>query len=157
MKRLISLMLFISLCTFSGFAQNNNNVDLSDEIYQIIEIAQLKGLCGYIQGTKPYTQKQVLKAIDEILSNEENLFETEKTFLQEYKDNLTTPKEVKNNLLHFRIKNKTTEQPFSFNYDFGLETSASGGVYNLLERSQWGFDIIPSFNFNGDFSKYVSY
>ena len=85
MKRLISLMLFISLCTFSGFAQNNNNVDLSDEIYQIIEIAQLKGLCGYIQGTKPYTQKQVLKAIDEILSNEENLFETEKTFLQEYK------------------------------------------------------------------------
>lgn len=157
MKRLISLMLFISLCTFSGFAQNNNNVDLSDEIYQIIEIAQLKGLCGYIQGTKPYTQKQVLKAIDEILSNEENLFETEKTFLQEYKDNLTTPKEVKNNLLHFRIKNKTTEQPFSFNYDFGLETSASGGVYNLLERSQWGFDIIPVFNFNGDFSKYVSY
>ena len=37
MKRLISLMLFISLCTFSGFAQNNNNVDLSDEIYQIIK------------------------------------------------------------------------------------------------------------------------
>ena len=27
----------------------------------------------------------------------------------------------------------------------------------MQERSQWGFDIIPVFNFNGDFSKYVSY
>ena len=56
---------------------------MSDEIYQIIEIAQLKGLCGYIQGTKPYTQKQVLKAIDEILSNEEMEFVKE---IEEVKD-----------------------------------------------------------------------
>lgn len=156
MKRFFSLFLFFMLCNFCVFSQNNNNVDLSDEIYEILEIAQLKGDCSYIQGTKPYTQKQVVKAIDEILANN-NLLETEKVYLQEYRERIVNASEIKNNLLHFRIKNQTTEQPFSFNYDFGMETSVSGGVYNLLERSQYGFDIIPSFNFYGDFSEYVSY
>ena len=66
MKRLISLMLFISLCTFSGFAQNNNNVDLSDEIYQIIceaEETPLFSVSDVYSGSNHDLQKAVLSSM----------------------------------------------------------------------------------------------
>lgn len=161
MKKKI-LIFVLSLTSFLFFAQENLTVNLSDPIYDIIEVSQLKGLCNYVIGTKPYTVKQIKKAINEILSTEnvENnlVSKTEIEYLNNYLDSLNkNNKDKKNNFYKVSLSNNREDLPISFNYNLGLETNASGGVYNLKERSQYGFDIIPSFYFFGDFGKNVSY
>lgn len=143
---------------FTAFAQTHNNVYVEDEIYQIIDTAQLRGLCSFMGTSKPYTEYQVLKAINQILDHEDKLKPAEIEYLREYKETHNQKAVEKNpGFMHLKIDNKKEGFPVSFLYDFGLQVNASGGLYTDKKFNQFGVDIIPTINFRGDISKYLSY
>lgn len=157
MKKKILCTVLFSLFV-SGFAQQNLSVDIDDEIYRILETCQNRGLCSFMPGAKPYAQARILSAIDEILEHEGTLSETEKAVLIRYKEDYS-PKENGKvlSVTRVRLQNEIKGVPLSFEYDLGLEASASGGLYTDSSFNQAGFDFIIDFNFMGDISKYVSY
>ncbi len=138
-------------------AQTNLSVPLSDPVYDILEIAQIKGMCSALTASKPYTEKKIVAVIDEILSNESiDLSEKEIEVLTGYRDKYIA-KEQKNNVLHVTLATKNGNQPFSFNYDLSLETSLSTGFYNESKMSSTAFEIIPTVDLYGDITRYLSY
>ena len=48
---------------FYGFSQKNVSVSIYDDIYELIDQAQMKGICSIINSAKPYTRSQISKAI----------------------------------------------------------------------------------------------
>ena len=142
---------------FYGFSQKNVSVSIYDDVYEIIEQAQLKGICSIISGAKPYTRSQIKKAINEIYDSGYELSEKEAKILSFYADKLNKNDEMKNNVFHARVSNNREDLPLSFNYNFGFEMEGSAGLYNKSSYKSMLFEIIPSFTFEGDLSKYLSY
>ena len=66
MKKLLCLLL---VCfSLPLFAQQYDTVDLGDEVYSFILIAEQKGYCSHLSNVKPYTQKYImLYKINEII------------------------------------------------------------------------------------------
>ncbi|WP_027727460.1 hypothetical protein [Treponema sp. C6A8] len=157
MKKL-SLLICICFLSFSNvFAQKNVSVSIYDGVYELIEQAQLKGLCSTISGAKPYTKAQIFKAINEIYDSGYELSEKEAKILAFYVDKMRPNDEMKNNVFHARVKNDNPDLPLSFNYNFGFEMVGSLGIYNKSSYKSYLFELIPSFTFEGDLTKYLSY
>ncbi|MBD5412779.1 MAG: hypothetical protein HDR51_08565 [Treponema sp.] len=67
-KRTVFVILLFALeCLL--FAQTNTTVDVNDEIYDILSNAESRGLCTTLSEVRPYTEKYILKKLDEILGN----------------------------------------------------------------------------------------
>lgn len=148
----LSLLLFSSFC----FAQRNNTIDISDEIYPILENLQIRGLVKPMIGQKPYTQRLILEKIDEAL-NTDKLMKSEKTFLEKWKAEKETPPVMDLKKLFIRKEHISEKFYASFNFNTGFETSASGGLYTKDFFNQWGFDLIVKFGFYGDMTEKFSY
>lgn len=157
MKKIILSVLALFLCIEFAFAQKNLSVRVDDEIYSILEIAEMKGFCGFLPGAKPYTVSRIFKAIDEILEHEDELKPSEVEILENFKARYEINPEKKNSARHLAVQTKDEKYHFSFLYDFGIESNVSGGIYNDSEFNSVGFDFCPEFNFRGDITKYVSY
>ncbi|EID84087.1 hypothetical protein MSI_24720 [Treponema sp. JC4] len=158
MKKLSVLVLVSILGITNLFAQKNISVSIYDDVYEIIEQAQLKGLCSTISSAKPYTRAQITKAINEIYDSGYEMTEREAKILGFYVDKLRPNEEVKNNIFHAQVKNDNPELPLSFNYNFGFEMEGSIGLYNESDYNKsYLFELIPSFTFEGDLTKYFSY
>lgn len=157
MKKLSVLILVCILGITNLFAQKNISVSIYDDVYEIIEQAQLKGLCSTISSAKPYTRAQITKAINEIYDSGYEMTEREAKILGFYVDKLRPNEEVKNNIFHAQIKNDNPEIPMSFNYNFGFEMEGSVGLYNESSYKSYLFEIVPSFTFEGDLTKFFSY
>ena len=154
----------VCVCSFLLFAgiaggasaQTNLSVPLSDPVYDILDIAQMKGLCRPLTAARPYTEKKIVAVIDEILSNEAvDLSDKEADVLLGYREKYAA-RERKNNVLHVTLE-RGGAQPFSLNYDLSLEMSFSTGLYNKGEMNSTGFDLIPQVDLYGDVTKYLSY
>ncbi len=141
----------------SQIALKNNSVPLTDDIYQVLDYYEIKGLLSPLGTAKPYTLGRILDAIDEICEKKNQLTDTEYEYFEEFKKNHVPQYDLKNWLGHCAISNKSEKLPVTFLYDFSLETAVSGGVYNNSDFNTMGYDIIPSFDFSGDITKYVSY
>ena len=157
MKKIILSIFALFLCMEFCFAQKNLSVSVDDEIYSILEVAEMKGFCGFLPGAKPYTVSRIFKAIDEILEHEDELKPSEIEILENFKAKYEINPEKKNNVKHLAIQTNDEKYHFSFLYDFGLESNVSGGIYNKSDFNSVGFDFYPEFNFRGDITKYVSY
>ena len=89
MKRKI-LMIFFIFINFSIFSQTNVCVDIDDEVYSILNIAEVQGLCTPLLNVKPYTQKYILKKIEEIKNNiykseyQTNVMSSEVEYIENY-------------------------------------------------------------------------
>ena len=88
MKTNLWVVFYILLAVFSApvIAQTHASVPLENQIYYILEQAQLRGLCSPLSGIRPYTQSVVVSAIGEILDskNNERLTPTEREILERY-------------------------------------------------------------------------
>ena len=157
MKKIVLSVCALLLCAGFTFAQKNLSVDVDDEIYNVLEIAEMKGFCSFLPGAKPYTVSRIFKAIDEILEHEDKLKPSEIKILENFKDKHEVNSEKKNSASHLAVETKDEKYHFSFLYDFVLEGSVSGGIYNKSDFNSVGFDFMPEFNFRGDITKYVSY
>jgi len=157
MKKIFLLLVTLCLISFSVNSQTNLSVDLSDDIYEILDVAQMRGACSTLMAAKPYTQKQIVKAIDEILESDVKFSEVEIEILHRYREKYVPKKYEKNNGLHSRLENGSEKFPMSFNYNFAVTSEISGGIYNNSDFNSFGYDIMPEFNFTGDLGKNVSY
>ena len=81
------VFVFLSFA-FYGFSQKNASVSIYDDVYELIEQAQLKGICSTISGAKPYTKSQIQNAINEIYDSGYELSEKEAKILAFYVDKL---------------------------------------------------------------------
>lgn len=162
MKKKVSVFVFCLVFITSVFSQTHKSVELSSELYRIIDYASLKGYISSLPYQKPYTNQQIKNAIFEIFDSDYELSDYELKIITEYLEkieNLNKKDESKkNNILHSRLKNSDEAKiPVSFVYDFSLTTNVSGGLYTKTDFSQYGFDIIPQLDFSGDISKYLSW
>ncbi len=94
-KFIVAVCVFFQLALV--FSQNFVSVPLDDEVYFILENAQIRGLCSPLSGAKPYSRDVVLNAIDEILSSEvkgfAGLTEREREVLMKVRSSFETPEE----------------------------------------------------------------
>ena len=148
--------IFLILSIFS-FAQKNTSVPLTDDIYQILDYYQIKGLLSPMGGAKPYTLARIYDCIDEIMASKDKISDKEFEYLEDFKTKYEADYDKKNWLGHCALKNDSEKLPVSFLYDFSTEASASGGVYNNSDFNSMGFDFIISFDFKGDVTKNLSY
>ncbi|MDR2746325.1 MAG: hypothetical protein LBB77_02660, partial [Treponema sp.] len=45
------------------WAQSHGSVAVEEEVYYILELAQMRGLCDPLPGVRPYSKRQVLYAL----------------------------------------------------------------------------------------------
>lgn len=158
MKKVI-LAIFSFFVLLTGvYAQRFTNVSIDNEIYELLDYAQLKGYCSYLIGTKPYTESVVLKALNEVLEHQDSLKDVEVKVIQNWVNEHSDRSEVK--VLKkgkYRIDNHNENFPLSFDFNYGLETFVTGGLYTNSSIDQYGYDIMPEFQFTGDFSKWMSF
>ena len=90
---------FIIFCAFllssvTIFAQSNSTVTLRDDVYELLDIAESRGLCSTLKIEKPYTQNYIVSKLEEIYKNLEKsddyLSKTEAEVVKQYIDRFTT-------------------------------------------------------------------
>ena len=158
MKKVFFLLIILISVNFV-FAQTNNTVNVFDDIYNVIDQAEIRGFCGPLPGARPYTEKKILSILDEILEYEENLSSTEIQIINGYQNKCKRNDEENKKKLGtiFFENNDWTSVPLTFQINYGLETNVSGGVYNTSEYNSYGFDFMPKFGFSGDIGNNFGY
>ncbi len=158
MKKIIVLLTcLISLC-FAVTAQTNATVSITDEIYELLDVAQKKGLCSPLNSYKPYSKSQILTSLREIYDNSEKMTEQEIKIIEHYLIQYEpSEKEGKNNFFNASLKNSNENFPVTFNYKSEFELVYSGGLYTNSDFNSWGMDNMYKINFDGDIGKGLSY
>jgi len=165
-------------------AQTHISVPIENPVYFVIEQAQLRGLCGYLPSTKPYSRAMILKVIEEILASDPvhefaKLKENERNILEQFKKDFTPDRNGVNltrgtassehvwNDIYF-----SSEFGVGLDFDFGLGyyAFAPGYTYNEGDNPFFygaahpssgdlykDFNIIPTISFIGDLGKSASY
>lgn len=134
------------------YAQSHNSVPLDDEVYPILELAQIRNQCEQLITTRPYSLKTVLGALDQISKSE---FST-----QEEKDIA---------LRHMERLTPQIHEPWYMDLTFRHESEGEllnnievGGkveseMSTNLNEPQFGGDVWLTAFIRGDLSKYFSY
>jgi len=153
-----------ALFVFSGaalFAQTYAAVPLEHPVYQIITQAELRGLCRAMPKVKPYSEKAVINAINEIIaasdaSDTPLLSKTERDILFDTLERFKR-KSGKDGLrggYYYEGKGKIRT---TADLTFKADIFASGGIYNNKDDDQWGFTFLPTVSVRGDFGTQLSY
>lgn len=156
---LMFILLFVSTFVFS---QENITVDITDDVYTILNIAEVQGLCSKLSNPKPYTQKYIVQKLNEIKNNlDESDSKFKKTELKVIDSYLKKYDKRKKGIdwlkLSFSIDNNNEKTPISFNVYDSVYSVFSTGRYTNKNYNSSGFEFVNNFNFNGDISKYFSY
>ena len=162
MKKIFLFVLLLS-CSFFVFAQANASVDIDDDIYSILSIAETKGLCKPLLNVKPYTQNYILEKVEEIKNNiensnyKDNIKNSEIEYLEKYIKKFETKIGFDFQNLSYRIQNNNEKFPVSLEFNDEVNILGSAGVYKNSTQNAVGFDFYNDFNFVGDITKYFSY
>lgn len=157
------LMIFISFFMFTAFAQQYATVDLGDDVYSFLIIAQEKGYCERLSNVKPYTQKYVITLLNEIKDNlyskhrESKFYDSEMETVQFYLDRYYKQEGIDFNRMSYRKEDDNNGFPLSFEFNNTFETFVSSGVYTDSKLNSTGFEVFNNFNFLGDIGKNFSY
>ncbi|MDR2491407.1 MAG: hypothetical protein LBD20_08405, partial [Spirochaetaceae bacterium] len=148
--RILYVLIIFSAVNNYIFAQTNTSVPLSDAVYQIIDHAELRGLCGPLPKVKPYSRTTVLRILGQIESAdsgryllsgaERETIRLAKARLQKEETGLHLAKGF------YRLQTETGNGTrISAEAGFGLETRLSGGIY--LQDSEHGAGFVPGLDF----------
>ncbi|MBQ9630620.1 MAG: hypothetical protein IJR49_03440 [Treponema sp.] len=160
MKKLSILILLIVVANLS-FAQTHASITVEDSVYEIIDNAQLRGLCNPLPSVKPYSELSIKKAIEEILVNAGR---KEKRVLTKIEEQI-----LYDCLSKFERKQGFDAMRGSFyaeskgkvratvDASFKADTFVSGGIYNNKSDNQWGLSITPIISAKGDLGTHLSY
>ena len=163
MKNKFFILCFLFYLSGTAFAQINNTVLLDDPVYEVLTGAELHGLCTPLSNIKPYTQKYILKKLNEVSENLENIenktktqetqAEIIKTYISkyEYKDGLDFSKML------YRASQDINDVPITFGVFAALNGMASTGFYGDSTQNSFGYETFFSLDFFGDFGKNLSY
>ena len=183
-KKCVFACCFIFIINFPLTAQSHIAVPLDNPIYTVIEQAQIRGLCGYIPSTKPYSRAMILRVIEEILASDPvlefaGLKEKERDILEQFRKDFT-PERKGLNLKRGTISSEHIWHDIYFSSEFGVGvdfnfgagyysfasgykyTPTDGPLFEGAEHPATGdlykdFNIIPSISFLGDLGRNASY
>ena len=143
-------------------AQTHISVSLQNQIYSILELAEIRGLCSPLSGIRPYTQDVVTSAIKEILysDNAQRLSSVEREVLEQYLEIFSKPPDTGIDWHRGAYYNETVfgrnNIPVSLNAGIGLDIQASDGFY-LPSENFFGTEVWIQIFLNGDLGRNVSY
>lgn len=154
------LMLLMTVVALN--AQTNVTIDISDDVYGFLKIAETKGYCDRLPNARPYTQKFIISTLREIkeavLDTEDSKkkdseLQTVEYFLSRYTDTEGL------DLSRLAYKETTTVGgiPLSFEFSNTDEAFYSSGFYSDSSLDSSGYELFHTFNFIGDIGKSVSY
>jgi hypothetical protein len=160
-KVLVGVCWYILLCG-SLFAQAHNSVSMENQVYYILEQAQIRGLCQPLSGVRPYTQSVVVAAINEILYSEkaEKLNKTEREILEQYLEKWAKPKsgfDWKRGAWHGSNSISKKNIPISGNLGVSVDLEGSTGLYPSSDERYLGTEVWVQGYANGDLGNHVSY
>jgi hypothetical protein len=136
-KKCIFFINLIFTISISLAAQTHISVPLENPVYIVIEQAQIRGLCGYLPSTKPYSQAMILSVIEKILDNDSvrefaRLKETERNILEQFRRDFT-PDRNGLNITRGTFSNEHTWDGVYFSgvVDFTMDFAFGVGLYPL--------------------------
>jgi hypothetical protein len=157
----MKIKLLVCFCLFSCFplfTQTHNSVSLENNIYHILEQAEIRGLCGPLSGIKPYTQSVVVTAIKEILNSEKSdkIKKSEREILEQYLEKFSKPKTG----MDWRRgawygEAELGKNTVSANMGASVDIGGSIGLYS--EDLYWGTETWLQAYVNGDLGSNISY
>lgn len=162
-KKLKIVFLFLVIgFTQKLFSQQNITVDITDDVYSFLEIAEEKGYCEKLSYNKPYTQNYIIKQLNNIIQNienndykfKDNELETAKTYLNRYeKSEGFNPKKMS-----YRHEDNSKENfPVSFEFNISEQLFVSSGIYTDSNLNSTGFEFFQDYNVLGDLGNNASY
>jgi len=160
-KRLVAVFLAVFACGFL-FAQNHVSVNLNNQVYYILEQAEIRGLIAPLSGVRPYTQNVIIAAINEILNsaNAHRLRPTERHILQDYLARFSRRQPGLNRRAGTFFGENTVgarEVPLTFNFDMSMDSELSSSFIPAFGETHVGTEIWVHANVFGDVGNNVSY
>jgi len=159
------MFLFFLFTVFNAavFAQTHASVPFENQIYYILEQAELRGLCSPLSGVRPYAQSIVVSAIREILDSENNarLKSAEREILEQYLEKFSRPKTGIDWRRGAFYGETFVGEDTRISANLGLSANFEGstGIYSYTSDNEnfFGTEIWPEIYLNGDLGKNVSY
>ncbi len=160
-KKCVVRLLFIQILLFAAigrvFSQTYISVPIQDEVYLILNNAQMRGLCPSLPAYRPYTEKQVETAIDTLLSLDDGkVSPKEKAVLEAEKKRLFYRK-TGFDFHRAAYYIHTSPDKVDISADIGGRFGAffSDGLYNT--GNSFGMDLVPAVYIRGNLGSHVSY
>lgn len=152
----LSMVLCASLC-----AQTHSSVSLENQVYHILEQAELKGLCTPLSGMRPYTRSVITRKINEILNTEKTgrLSGTERAILNQYLDQFAKPKtgiDWQRGAFFAETVAGKNDTPLSANIGVTADIEGSAGIYTD-DTHYTGMELWLGVYLNGDLGHHFSY
>jgi hypothetical protein len=160
-KKLAAMCLCIFFYT-PLFAQVHSSVSLENQVYYILEQAELRGLCTALPGIRPYTRSVVVGKINEILNSEnitKRLGVTEREILNNYLNTFSRPKigiDWQRGSFFSETVAGSKNTPLSINIAVTADIEGSTGIY-LQDDNYYGMELWLGLCLNGDLGRNFSY
>jgi hypothetical protein len=150
----------LTIISVPVIAQNHISVPLDNQIYNILEQAEARGLCSPLSGIRPYTRSVVVSAIKEILESEsaDKLRNSEIEILENYLSRFSKPKEGfdwTRGAYYGETSIGKNDTLISMNAGVNADIEGSVGVYP--DGTYWGTEIWVQAYLNGDLGDNFSY
>ena len=141
-------------------AQTHSSIPLDNQVYYILEQAELRGLCSPLSGVRPYTHGVVIAKINEIFDSEKSdkLGAAERAILEQYLAKFEKPKtgiDWRQGAYYAETNIGKTDIPISANAGVNADFEGSAGVYP--DDRYFGLDFWLGLYLNGDVGRNVSY
>ena len=141
------------------FGQSYTSVPLENQVYYILEQAEVRGLCSPLPGSRPYTRTVVFERINEILDSPKRLSAAEREILNQYLDKFSKPKsgiDWRRGAWYGETAVGKKAVPLSLNVGATADIEGSSGIYLSGDR-YFGTEVWLGVYLNGDLGNYVSY
>ena len=140
---------------FALYAQSNNTVDIADDIYSFLRIAETRGLCDSLSPVRPYTEKYIVSKLEQILNNLDD--ENQKAIVEEYKNKYKREDGLSLKELAYKMTEQKGDTTVSLAVDLYNDTFMSGGIYSDSSNNSFGYEVANYCNIFGDLGNNISY
>jgi hypothetical protein len=159
-RAIFAALLITTPCLFLG-AQSYVSVPLNNEIYYVLEQAEIRGLCKPLPQIKPYSKKFILETVETILSSGgEKLNPTEREILEKALDSFSRGEkgmDWQQGKFNFEYRSPKRNVLFAGDIGIGAQLAFSGGVFAENGDFTWGTDNLISAYHNADIGDHLSY
>jgi hypothetical protein len=154
--------IFFVFCALAPLgAQFHGSVAVGEDVYYILELAQIRGLCDPLPPIRPYSRRQIVRALDTILSRDTDILnETERAIIEKIYSNYQKQETGFNweqGNYTFQLYSPRKKIPFGGDIGFGTQIGFSGAYYTGIDKFEWGADNKISAYTNGDIGEQLSY
>ena len=141
------------------WGQTHTSVSLENQVYYILEQAEIRGLCRPLSGVRPYTQGVITEAINEILrSDSAKLKQAERAILEQYLAKFAKPKTgIDWSRGAWRGETAIGKNDFTISANAGVSADIESSAGFYPSDRYFGTEIWIRAFVNGDLGGHVSY